>query len=530
MAAYREACEADPHDAAAHVNLGYSLLELQQPHAARQALQRAVALDADSADAQFLLARTHVALGQPECSLAAFEQVLRIQPGFQLARLELAQVLMRLGRGGDALRHVDRVLDDAPGDLDALHGKAAVLLQLGRHEEALAIGSEVLRHQPDFAEALANCGAACEHLGRLEDALAYHHRALALRPADADTCFNLATTLLQMGRCEQVLEVCSDGLRAHPEDPNLHWVRAIAHLTLGQFAPGWPEHEWRWRAKALDRRDERPDSARQWSGEPLAGKTLYVFGEQGLGDTIQMLRYLPLLAARGARVLLDVPPTIAPLLPKGSAATVLSPGTPLPPFDLHCATMSLPCAFGTDENSIPANVPYLAVDGGRKARWTARLPASAGPFIGLVWSGNPAHRNDANRSLALSMLASFVPPHCRLVSLQKEVRPGDLEALERYEIFHAGGELATFADTAALIDCMDLVISVDTSVAHLAGALAKPLWLLLPFAPDWRWMRDRDDSPWYPSARLFRQGEDRDWKSVLARVQAELMERFPSPR
>jgi hypothetical protein len=257
----------------------------------------------------------------------------------------------------------------------------------------------------------------------------------------------------------------------------------------------------------------------------LSGKTILLYAEQGVGDCLQFARYAPLVARRGARVLLAVHRELKALL-SNLADAVFAEGEPLPPFDLRCPLLSLPLAFGTTLATIPDNVPYVHADAEQVARWQTRLGPSGSLRVGLAWSGNPAHKNDYRRSLAFDCLAPVLAlPDVQFVSLQKKVRPADAERLRRSPLIDLAAELNDFADTAAVVASLDLVIAVDTAVAHLAGAMGKPTWVLLPFSPDWRWLLDRDNSPWYPTARLFRQPRIGDWASVIARVAEELWRR-----
>jgi hypothetical protein len=272
----------------------------------------------------------------------------------------------------------------------------------------------------------------------------------------------------------------------------------------------------------------------RWLGkERIDGKTILLHTDEGLGDAIQFLRYAPMVAALGARVVVVVPDALCPLLSglEGVSECIPLSETALPAFDLYCPLTSLPLAFGTRLDTIPSMTPYLSARAESLPAWEARLGARDGLRVGLVWSGNPKHRNDYNRSIPLSMLAPILDVGARFLSLQKDPRPDDKAfLLARPEIVDHTAELTDFAETAALISCLDLVITVDTSVAHLAGALGCPTWILLPHTPDWRWLLDRDDSPWYPSARLFRQDETRDYTSVVARVRHELVKLVAAKR
>jgi hypothetical protein len=295
-------------------------------------------------------------------------------------------------------------------------------------------------------------------------------------------------------------------------------------LLMGDFREGWANSEWRWHLPDVTSNPLR-DAAPQWRGEPIAGKTIVVFAEQGFGDTIQFLRYVPMVAATGARVILAVPTVLKALAEQAAPqALVLVDGETTPPFDLQCPLLSLPLAFGTELDTIPRDLPYVRADGDRVAVWRSCLPAGGGKRIGLVWAGRSAHGNDQNRSIDLARLRPlFDARGVQLVSLQRELRPGDAAILESSPaVTHLGDQLSDFADTSAVIECLDVVVTVDTSVAHLAGAMGKPVWILLPFSPDWRWLLGREDSPWYPTVRLFRQPAIGDWDSVIARVRAEL--------
>ncbi|MFC5496680.1 tetratricopeptide repeat protein [Caenimonas terrae] len=522
IACYRRACESAPEDALAWLNQGYALLQAGQADAAGDCLRRALSIDSNLADAHFLLGQSDARRGLLPQALACYDRALALDPALSaaaLGRIDLlldlqrwqealaqidaqgagqamplrqqrARALHGLGCNAEALACIDQLLAQQPGDADALHGKANILLELGDHQGALDASAQVLAQHPGFADAMGNAGVACMRMGRLQDALAWFDRGLAQQPRDAA----------------------------------MHWNRGLALLTLGDLAQGWPEHEWRWGATVL-RHARAPftESHPQWAGEPLAGKTLLLHAEQGLGDSIQFVRYVPLLAAAGARIVLRVPPALHALCAGLSpACTLLAQDAPLPHLDFHCPLMSLPLAFRTTLDSIPAAGGYLRSDAAKRAHWEQALGPRRGPRVGLVWSGGTQHKNDANRSMPLEALLRAVPAHCTPVSLQKEVRPGDAGVLQASGMFHAGAALQGFDDTAALIDCVDLVVSVDTSVAHLAGALGKRLLLLLPAVPDWRWLLERQDSPWYASARLFRQGADAQWAPVLARVRAEL--------
>jgi hypothetical protein len=310
-----------------------------------------------------------------------------------------------------------------------------------------------------------------------------------------------------------------------PDFAEAHWNEALLSLLTGDFSRGWAKYECRWKKEPLVL-SKRNFSQPLWLGaDAIDGKTILLHSEQGFGDTIQFCRYVPLVAARGARIILEVQRPLQELMTNlASAAQVISKGDPLPDFDLQCPLLSLPLAFGTRLETIPSAMPYLQTSVQALKDWQARLGPKVRPRIGVAWSGNPTHKNDQNRSISLRSLLPLLDIEATFVSLQKDIRHDDAAVLKEHsDILQFGDALKNFSDTAALISQLDLVISVDTSVAHLAGALAKPVWVLLPFIPDWRWLLDRDESPWYPTVRLFRQEDTRAWDSVIVRVHADLI-------
>jgi len=361
-------------------------------------------------------------------------------------------------------------------------------------------------------------------LDRVEEAEGLHRRAIAIKPDFADAHYNLGVALHGQGRFDEALASYDEAARLNPEFVDARWNRAFLWLTMGRFAEGWREHEWRWR-----RKHQPPRSFPQplWKGEPIAGRTILLHNEQGVGDTLQFVRYAPLVAAQGARVLVQVQRPLARLVRASldGGIEVLAEGDLLPPFDLHAPLLSLPLAFATTLETVPARIPYLKADAAAAARWRSRIGPLPGLKIGLVWAGNAQHKNDRNRSIALERLMPLVDEvKARWFSLQVGERAGDLARVASGRINNLADRFTDFAETAAAIDNLDLVISVDTAVAHLAGALGKPAWVLLPAVPDWRWLLVRSDNPWYPTARLFRQPARGDWDSVMQALRAALHE------
>ena len=429
-------------------------------------------------------------------------------------------VRQQQGRDAEAIAFIDRALALRPDNAAALSNRALSLRALGRAHEALACCDRALAVKPDFADAHNNRGLALAALKRPAEALKSYEAALSHAPAHIDALNNCGIALFEVNRLDEAL-VCFDRVLAlRPGHVHGSWNRAQVLLLMGDFARGWPEHEGRLASNpGLKRGFTQP----LWLGDaPLAGRTILLRAEQGLGDTIQFCRYAPMVAARGARVVLEVQRPLVDLMRTlDGAIEVVARGDALPEFDLHCPLLSLPLAFKTELTTIPARTPYLRAPAGA-IDWKSRLGTKR-PRIGLVWSGNPGHKRDATRSIPFYALMPLLDIDASFVSLQKDVRASDAALLKQTgQVVDVADSLTSFAETASLIATLDLVISVDTSAAHLTGALGKPLWLLLPQVPDWRWLMGRDDSPWYPTARLFRQDTTRAWGGVVARIRAAL--------
>jgi hypothetical protein len=438
--------------------------------------------------------------------------------------MERAAQLFQAGRFDEAEALCHEIQRSAGGrHFYAWHLLSVIALHRGRHPAAVDLASRALELDPTQVEVLCNRGAALRALGRYQEALADYDSALATAPAHGAAHNNRGVALAALNRYDDARAAYDRALAIDPHDERARFNRALALLVSGDLPAGFADFESRWRGSDTQA-GPRPMQAPQWTGrEPLAGKTILLHAEQGLGDSIQFARYVPLVAGRGATVILEAHGGLGPLLQGLNGVTrVITRGEALPQHDFHCPLMSLALAFGTTLDTIPHAVPYLEAPQEHLERWRARLGARRRPRVGLAWSGSTTLRNDRNRSIALEQLAPLRALPFDFHSLQKEVRPGDAAALASgppVETF--GDELADFRDTAALVQLMDLVISVDTAVAHLAGALAKPVWILLPWSPDWRWLLGRRESPWYPTARLWRQASPGDWRGVIERVREE---------
>ena len=428
---------------------------------------------------------------------------------FAAGRLEEAEAVFR------------GVLAAAPNDAEAMSDLGAVLNATQRHAQAEATCRGALSVRPAFWAAWGNLGTALHRQQRYGEAVAAYAEALRHNPNNVDACTNLGVALAEQGRMQAALAVHAAAVALAPHDPVVRCNRALTLLAAGDLARGFAENEWRWQVPGM-----LPHGVIGpcWQGEDLAGRTILVHDEGGFGDTLQFVRYVPLLAARGARVVLRVQPPLMRLLARlPGVAALLARGAEPPDYDLHCPMLSLPHSFATTLQTVPAQTPYLRADANKTAGWRARL-TGAGLRVGVVWAGasrsamTEAHAMDARRSLpadALALLAGI--PGVLLVSLQKDQAPpawpGMLDPM---------GECADFDDTAAVVAGLDLVIAVDTAVAHLAGALGRPVWLLSRYDACWRWLHGRRDSPWYPGLRLYRQAAPGEWAPVLASLAADL--------
>jgi tetratricopeptide (TPR) repeat protein len=527
LASYDRALGGQPDYAEAHSNRGHTLYELKRFEEALASYDHALALWPDFAEAHYNRGNALHELERFEEALASFERALALRPDMAGAHYMRGTALHRLRRFEEALASYDRALALQPDFAEAHSNRGNPLYDLKRFEEALASYDRALALRPDLAEALSNRGNALYQLRRLEEALASYERALALQPGYAVVLCNRGTALQHLKRFDEALASYAAALAARPDYADAHYNEAHCRMLLGDFPRGWEKHESRWDI-GLFRNNRRNFVQPQWSGsDDVAGKTILLHADHGYGDTIQFCRYAPLVAARGARVILEVQKPLRELMRTlDGAAQILARGEPLPDFDLHCPLLSQPLAFGTQVATIPSATPYLRASPAAARHWDTRLGARHRPRIGLAWCGSPLHENDHNRSIGLgSFLQLLAGVDAAFVSLQRDISAGDAAVLQdRSDVLHFGEEFEDFSDTAAVISNLDLIISVDTSVVHLAGALAKPVWILLPFVSEWRWLLDREDSPWYPTARLFRQDETRTWDNVIARVGAALQD------
>jgi tetratricopeptide (TPR) repeat protein len=522
---YRTLLKSVPDHLDCLQNLGNVCIEQGKLEEARRFFQKALNLKPGSADARNGLGTVLQALGRDQEAAVQFEKAIAAEPTFVEARNNLGNVLQRLRRHDEAIAQYRQALALRPEYPLARANLADALAALQRDGEAVEEYEEALALRPDDPAIHYNLGNALQKLDRPADAVRHYERAIALKPDDAHAHTNLGAALQALNRHGEAIGQYQKALALTPDDANVLWGLGLAELAVGNYEGGWRHHECRWDAPATGLRP-RNFPAPAWQGkERLAGRTILLHSDQGFGDTIQFSRYVPLVAAEGAKVVLEVQRPLVPLLASLQGLSELrAQGEALPAFDLHCSLQSLPFALGTRLETIPAGVPYLNPPADAVARWRSRLrPPDGSPRIGIAWAGNPAQRNDRNRSIPLALLRPLLAKTPGIVVLQQELRDGDGEILGALStIALHEGRFADFAETAALISALDLVITVDSAVAHLSGALGKMLWVLLPYSTDWRWPVDRTDNPWYPTARLFRQPSIGDWASVIRSVAAAL--------
>ena len=504
-------------------SLGATLSRQGRHDEALKAFDKAAQLEPDNAERWKQLGDALMDLKRLDHALLSYQHALKLDPRNANAAYKSGLLLHDAGRHEEAVACLNICDELLPNRAPALQARARALLALRKFELALSDNLRVNTLAPDNADTLNNIGACLQSLGR-EEALAWFDRALERLPDSIEILNNKANFLQQLQRFDEALALYDDVRARRLDNVTTNWNWALLKMLLGDFEAGWAGREARF--SIPDPSPYPKFNQPMWLGEEsIAGKTILVHVDEGLGDTIQFIRYVPMVLARGARVVLAVEPSLVPLLSEfPGVSQCLAHSAPLPAFDMHCPIGSLPLAFNTRLETIPAEASYLPPPRQERIQaWNARFGSHDRLRIGLVWSGSRTHCNDHNRSMSLQALSRILDVEAVFVSLQKDVREDDKAELGRSKIIDWTAELTDFADTAALAKCLDLVISVDTSVAHLAGALGCPTWVLLPRTPDYRWLLHRDDSPWYPSLRLFRQDEMRDYAPVLDRVRAELL-------
>jgi tetratricopeptide (TPR) repeat protein len=525
---FRAALRLAPGLLDAHLGLAAVLRELGRIGELEPCFRHALRQAPGDPELHNMLGVTLRSLARPAEAEACYREALRLAPDFAEAHNNLGSVLSELGRHGEAESGYRAALRLKPDYAEAYSNLGAALLEQGRAAEAEECQRAALRLLPGLAEAHFNLGSALLAQGRTEAAEERYREAVALKPGYADAHFNLGAILFEQRRLAEAEASYQTALARQPVHARAHYNLGHLLLLTGRLEEGWPHYDWRIEAHGAGRRDFLQPF---WEGESLGDGVLLLHAEQGLGDTLQFCRYAPVLARR-AKVVFEVPVPLLPLLESNLSgiARIVAAGDALPPFDAHLPLLSAPHRLGTDLATIPAEIPYLAADPQRCAFWRRRMVGLDGLRVGLVWAGGLGQDQpdavDRRRSMMLEQLSPLADiDGVHFLSLQKGKPAAQALSPPGGMVLHDfTGELADFADTAALVDGLDLVISVDTAVAHLAGAMGKPVWLLNRFDSCWRWLQDRDDSPWYPSLRQFRQPAAGDWASVMTKVKAALVQ------
>jgi tetratricopeptide (TPR) repeat protein len=527
LAGFSAAIANDPGFAQSHFARGALLQEREEWDAALECYDRALAINAGDAVAYYNRGTVLRELKRWAAALDSYDRAIALNQGFFQAHAGRAQVFDESGRLPEALESYDRALEQSPNQAATYNNRAVVLQKMGRFAAALASYDQAIAANPDYLDAYFNRGTVLAELDDFAAALASYEHVISRNPRFADAYVNRGCALEAVGSNDDAIASYKQGIAIKENLPEGYFNLALATLKTGDLLTGWSIYEWRWRAKSGPIfREKREFTEPLWLGKgAIADKTILLYGEQGLGDSLQFCRYVAMVANLGMRVILEVPRPLVNLCATVERVTAVIPyGDPLPAFDFQCPLMSLPFAFATTLETIPTVTRYLHSDAGKVAAWQERLGARVKPRIGLTWSGNQAAGTNRRRHFPLAELLPYLPDDFQYFCLQTDMTEPDRKTLaENPRIIQFDGALRDFSDTAALCECLDLVISVDTSVAHLSGALGKKTWVLLAFVADWRWLIDREDSPWYPTMRLYRQKSPGNWEEVFQRVAAELL-------
>jgi tetratricopeptide (TPR) repeat protein len=489
------------------------------------AARSAIAADPNQARAYCMMGSALTLQRRFDDAIAAFRRAIQLNPNYEEALSHLGNTLNSLEQYGDAIPVFRRLCTVNPRSADALGGLAAALRSSGQLGEAITLLQRAVELTPGSSPTHNNLGIALGQADRIDEAIAAFRKAIEVQPGNALAVKNLGVALAEKGLFHESLAALDRAIELKSDLAEAHGNRALILLVLGDFERGWPEYEWRWRAQLTTLSTPRSFSQPRWDGSKLDGRSILLHAEQGFGDTLQFVRYIPMVVERGGRVILDCPLDLVRLLARmPGISRVIATGETLPDFYCQCPLLSLPLLFDTRLETIPAKIPYLTPDPALVEKWKARFDAEpVGKLrVGLVWAGNVKNKHDRKRSMTLEQLAPLAEvADVQFFSLQKG-RP--LSSPPPMAMTDWTGDLVNFDETAAMVSQLDLVIAVDTAVAHLAGAMGKPVWIMISYVPDWRWMLNRADSPWYPTLRIFRQSRVGDWTGVVERVKTALAE------
>lgn len=523
IARLSDALRRRPDLAEVHHHLGVVLAENRQPDEAEQSIRRALELKPQMVEAHHDLGVLLVEQNRAHEAAAAFRRVVELKPHDPIAHSDLGAALERIGDLDAAAESFRRAIEIDSASAQAHNNLGSVRGKQDRLDEAENCCRRAIEFNPLLAEAHYNLGTVLHKRCKLDEAAESLRRAIELQPGNAESHNGLGAILTGQGKLPEAFACLREAIRLSPDHADAHFNYAFALLLNGQLAEGWPELEWRLRRRGMQL-PEIPQP--RWTGDDITGRTIFLRSEQGLGDTMALIRYVPLIAEQARQVITEVPRALLPLLKQSGFRGLIAKGTPPPPFDVHAPLASLPGLVGTTLDNIPCRVPYLSADPGLVEHWRAEL--GRGKLkIGIAWQGNPKYDGDRFRSIPLAQFAPLASADVELVSLQKGAGREQLASLGiDFPIRELDGPIdeahGAFMDTAAIIKNLDLVVSCDTAVAHLAGALGTRVWLALSTAADWRWMLNRSDTPWYPMTRLFRQKQLGRWEGVFDEMRDEL--------
>jgi tetratricopeptide (TPR) repeat protein len=525
---YRQILRIDPAHAGAMHYLGLAAHQQQNNDLAIDLIGKAIALNPRVAEAHNSLGVALLANGRVDQAIAAFEKAITLKSNLASAHYNLGNALNQAGKLDEAIAAYRTAITSNPKLRKAYLCLGDALMKQRQFAAAISAYRDAVSLDPSDAHAHSQLGDAMRNSERLDEAIAAYQNAVALNADLPEAYCNLGNCFRRMGEPDKAIDSYQQAIRARPDYAQAHYNLGLLLLARGDFSAGWAEYEWRWKCEdfaAARRNFQQP----QWEGQTLNRRTILLHAEQGFGDAIQFIRYVPLVIERGGTVIVECRAELVRLFDMMAEQTpggfqIVPRGQPLPPFDVHAPLLSLPRLFATTAATVPNALPYLHADPRDAAKWRDLLAGYAELKVALVWSGHPGHKNDKQRSMSTELLMPLTRlPGIKFFSLQKRAATEDKAIVSQLNLVDWTEQLHDFADTAALIAHLDLVIAVDTAVVHLAGAMGKPVWTLLPFVPDWRWLAERTDSPWYPSMRLFRQPAKADWASVIDRVAQALV-------
>ena len=516
---YKRVLSLNPKSTKALSGLGTLKLQQEQDNEAIELLTSSLSIDPNQPTALSNLGVAFSNIEEYQNAIDQYRKAIQLKPKYAEALHNLGNCLRSVGEFDEALKCYHDAVKIKPNYHLAFNNRGLLLQSLGHANEALADFDRAIKINSQFIEAILNKADCLKEMNLHEDALKYYDKAIDLRPDDPLIPNKKGVALKELGRLEDAITHYNKAISIDNEYAPAYWNKSIIKILQGNFIEGWKLYEWRWKWRAFLGEEVRSFKEAAWLGQfPIQNKILLIHAEQGLGDTIQFCRYLKILNEQGASIIFEVNSLLFTLIKtiEANNLLIIKQGDPLPPFDCHCSLFSLPFALNTTLSTIPAETPYLSINQLKNRRWQKKLGIKKRLRVGIAWSGSKTHNNDKNRSIPLDALRSLLELNVDFFVLQKDISKEDSIVISSItNLYCYVDEIDDFSDTAALMQEMDLIISVDTSVAHLAGALAKDLWLLLPYMPDYRWLLNRDDSPWYASAKLFRQPQIGDWAAVI---------------